>query len=380
MKFSNNNNDRRLIDELKSVGEALRNVNETHRESLRGRLHLAAPKYENKKSGFRFPKLGLALIPTLSVAAVAALAIISAAYRPTYYSAEPFLSDDTMEMATESSIISMDSDILDATSYSETTGLGAQTFKSRFLRNIGRHDVPQGQVDEYRKTNGDFFEQDIRFNLLSKEKDALSEVTDIYTRLDGYIEQSRAHNTDSFTITGRIPKNNLSALRNELNEFVGSDNFYLESTNSYNRVKDVIVVDEKIQEVEDAIIELETLLASETNATIIKELNEELIQHRAFLRERTETKDAIIERVEYVDVSITITTIESWINADSYWELNQAISGYDQPGFGERILINVAYVITRIILFLSYTFWILIPLGIWLGMKKRRNTLFSELD
>ena len=188
MKFSNNNDDRQLIDELKSVGAVLRDENDAHRESLRDRLQESVPQHENRKQGFRFPKLGFVLVPTLSAAAIAVLAIVSAAYRPTYHIAEPYVIDD-MGIESASSMVYPDIELLDATSFSGEIGLSSQTFKSRFLKNIGRHDVPQDRVNEYRETNGDFFEQDARFNILSKEKDALSEVTDIFTRLDGNSEK-----------------------------------------------------------------------------------------------------------------------------------------------------------------------------------------------
>ncbi len=381
MKELNNNINRETIESLNELGKALRNENDLHRDGLRSRLLQGSRKtgYSARPSRIQF---GRFLFPSLSIAAIAVIAIISATYRPVQYFDEPYpLMESgitTTEVASDMFVSEMDT--LDAPSLSSEVGLGAPTFRSRFLGNIGRHNVSQDKIEDYRAVNGDLFERNVNIRLMSKAKDAFTEISTIYTNLDGYIERANENTRNSYTIVGRIPAQNISALRSELRSYVGSDDFYTESSMAYNRVPDAVVIDENIQEVIDAIALLEERIANETNANVLEKLNEDLKQHNAYLNERKGTKDDLMERVEYVDISITITKTPNWFESNSYWELSRSISGFDSPDFGQRFMINVLYMTTRLITFFSYTFWIIIPALIWWVVRRKRQSIFAGLD
>ena len=87
-----------------------------------------------------------------------------------------------------------------------------------------------------------------------------------------------------------------------------------------------------------------------------------------------------MERIDYVDVTINVTKVDQWWETNSYWELTQSVTGFDSPSFGQRFMINVLYIIAKLILFFSYTFWIIIPAVIWWVVRRKRRSIFAGLD
>ena len=357
-----------IKEELKKMGDVMGNDNPKHKESLRQRVQdnfrceTVRPK--------RWPRV---LAPVFSVAVMALLVVVSSTYQPNYYSDTPIVIEDSRSYSGD--MVASDTAML-----SESAGLGAPTFKNSFLRGVGKNTATQKQIDEYRAVHGDMFEEDLSVSLLSKEKDSVQDVESIITGLGGYVDNVRESRYGTSTITGRIPKENVELLRDDLRDFVKKDKFYTERRQAQNRVADAIAIDEKVQEVEGAIVLLSEQLATEEDPERIKELNEELRQHYSYLKERQETRDLFIEQVEYVDISIAVSEIESWWSSDSYFELSQTITGYESPGFVERLLINVLFVLGALITIFTYTFWFVIPLVIWLIFRRRRKNLFAELE
>ena len=370
MNFLDNHSEEHVKDELKSFGRFLRHKNPEHQARLRAQLQNREPRLSTPRvSSFGFTHR---VFPTLSFAVIAFLAVVSVVYQPSY-------NIGNVPVA----VLETDGNLEASEFMSDSTGLSASspsTFRNTFLRNLGKNQVPQSEIDAYRSAHEDLFEEDVQINLLSKEKDAVKDVMRLIEERGGFIEKRQQTRKDFATMTARIPKGELSSLRDDLRDFVKSDAFYFETSQAQNRTADVIVIDEKVQEVERAIVVLEEKLATENDPDTIKALNQELAQHYAYLKERQSTKETIMERVEYVDLSIAISTIASWWSADSYRDVHRSIAGYESPGFLARLSINALFVITRVLIFFSYTFWFLIPLVVWRALRRKRTSLFAGLD
>ena len=74
--------------------------------------------------------------------------------------------------------------------------------------------------------------------------------------------------------------------------------------------------------------------------------------------------------VDYADINITLIKIPSWTKARSWQELKTVYAGFNDLDFGGRIVLNVLMALVVLVLIFSYTFWLIIPLGIWLILRR----------
>ena len=370
---NSNHNLEKAKDELRGIGEVLRASNPGHRDALRARIvENVSSREPRKRISMNWKRI---LVPAVPSVAVMALALVTIAYQPNYYASTPVYLE--VDETAPSSGLGV-ADFIDATGM--TAGAPAPTFRQKFIRGIGSHSASQKKINDYRAEHGDLLDESMQINVLTREEDAVEEVEDIVRDLGGYVQNVRGSSGGNTTIKVQIPKDELSSLRDELKDLAKSDDHYSERRQAYNRVADAVVIDEKIQEVEEAITELEEKLANAEDENLKAQYEAQLAQHRAYLEERQETKEELMEQVEYADVSIAVTQIESWWRADSYYDMNKAIAGFESPGFAERLWINVLFVTSRLLIAFSYTFWIIIPLGIWWFMRRKRRSLFAGLD
>lgn len=352
---------------LKELGGVLRAENRKQRTELREILQTQA---ENKPRGsylasFSWSKV---LVPAGSLLAVIVLMVAIAPKSGRVYPTSIGYPEPNTDYAFEE------------TAMTGSAMSAPSTFKRQFIDDLGSNAATDGEVQAYRDEYGDAFEQNLSIDVLAKRQEQFEEISQLFQGSDGYIASFSDHGGNSRSINGHIPVEQLDHFKQGLVGIVGSYKFMTQSSYGYNRVPDLIAIDEKITEVEAAIAELEEKIANEQNLSNREELEQQLAQHQQFLAEREATKDEIEDRVEYVDISLYVNHIPSWWQAGDYHELRQSFAGYTDPSLGQKVLINFIYVVSKLLVLLSYTFWLIIPFLIWRWRRSRERKMFQALD
>lgn len=246
-----------------------------------------------------------------------------------------------------------------------------RTFRNRFLDALGQHQASPQDIAE----RGTLLEQDIKIGLISPKKDCEQYVENIFQSLGGFVENiHQSYNRqNSFTFKGKVPSVNIEALRIMLKDYAGAEKYYQEFAYAESRTADIIKIEEETKKVEDAIEYLKGAIATEQNSTKKTELEQKLQENLSYLAERQATGKDIQDRIDYADVTINLTKIPSWHQAKSFQELKTALSGFNDLTIGGQIILNILFGLVIIISILSYTFWILIIVGVWLIWRKRKT-------
>ena len=253
------------------------------------------------------------------------------------------------------------------------------TFKERFLDKLGQH---QASPEEIAK-RGALLEQDLNISLISSKKDGAEFAQSTFTKLGGFVERvDQDKYQNSIIITGKIPAANLESLRVMLKDYVKKDKYYQEFIQAVSRTADIIKAAEETRLVEDSIEYLKGAIASEQNQKKQELLRQKLEENLAYLGERQSIEKEIENLVDYADISITLIKIPSLIKVRSWQELKTVYAGFDDLDFGGRIVLNVLMALVVLILIFSYTFWLVIPLGLWLILRRRSpsKALWKELE
>ncbi|MFH1713084.1 MAG: hypothetical protein ABH896_02770 [Candidatus Jacksonbacteria bacterium] len=259
-------------------------------------------------------------------------------------------------------------------------GNSAGTFKERFLDKLGQH---QASPEEIAK-RGAMLEQDLNISLISSKKDSKEFAQNIFDKLGGFVErvdQNKYQN--AIIITGKIPAANLEALRIMLKDYAEKDKYYQEFMEAVNRTADMIKAEDETRLVEDGIEYLKGAIAREQDPKKQELLRQKLEENLAYLGERQSIEKKIEDMVDYADISITLIKIPSLIKAHSWQELKTVYAGFNNLDFSGRIVLNILMALVVLILIFSYTFWLVIPLGLWLILRHRRlpsKALYKELE
>ncbi len=251
------------------------------------------------------------------------------------------------------------------------------TFKDKFLGALGYHEASPEAIAE----RGPILEQALNVSILTTEKttETRKTVEHVFEDYGGYVIKITP-SIYMINAYGKIPADRIDDLKNYLKDYAGKDKYYQENLSANSRTADVIAIEEKIKEVEDSIEYLKNAIAGETDPAKKQTLQKQLEETRAYLGEREETKENIMDRVEYVDVNINITSIPSFWKASRMSEIQKLYSGFNQISMWDKLIINVLHVIIIFLRILSYTFWI-IPIVIWIIILRRRDKkLLEEME
>lgn len=254
------------------------------------------------------------------------------------------------------------------------------TFKERFLNRLGQHEASPDEV----ASRPQVFEQDMHADLMTtrKEDEVRSSVRIAFESLGGFVNtiSSYPYRTKSIHISGKVPVRSLEAFRIMMKDFVQDPKYYRESMAVYNRTSDVVVIEDEWKKVEEAIAYLEEALARETDPQKRSSLERQLATHRARLREREKTKEAIIDRVEYADVSLTVQLLPTFWRANSLNDFRQLYVGFNEPTLLDKFKINSTAVALFILHVLSYLFWLIPIVWLWWRKSHRAEPLLDELE
>lgn len=279
------------------------------------------------------------------------------------------------------SIVSEESFLSEAGFSGSTSALGRRpTFKERFLNTLGRHEASPEEV----VSRPQFFEQDVHADLMTtKEENEVRIFMKVaFESLGGFVETINAYpyRTRSVRISGKVPAQNLQAFKIMMQDFAKEPKYYQESAAIYNRTSDIVAIEDEREKVEKAIAYLEESLARETDPQKRASLERQLTTHRARLRERDATREAIEDRVEYADVSLTIQLLPTFWRASSFSDFEHLYVGFGTPSLLDSVKIAITQVFVVLVRALGYLIWIAPLVWLWWRKSHRAKGLLKELD
>lgn len=385
-----------LKDNLKSMGQKLQKDGHEFGVKLKSTLESEYEKKEDSrhqiiKVNFKRALWGKRLL----VGSITGLVLIGIVWTISSYTLQvgqdiggeletPGESDAPKERQTNLGQSAMPTDKLGEPKSAKSTisgflGNSANTFKERFLDKLGQH---QASPEEIAK-RGALLEQNLNISLISSKKDSEEFAQSIFAKLGGFVERvDQDKYQNAIIITGKIPAANLESLRIMLKDYVKKDKYYQEFIEAVSRTADMIKAEEETRLVEDSIEYLKGAIANEQDQKKQELLRQKLEENLAYLVERQSIEKEIENMVDYADISITLIKIPSLIKVRSWQELKTVYVGFDDLDFGGRIVLNILMALVVLILIFSYTFWIVIPLGLWLILRRRSpsKALWKELE
>lgn len=353
---------------LKRLGHIVRSSGDEHQEMLRKQLQIQAESLRSEKGNSRkWSKWVFA-----PVIALATLTLFIATNRqvdePTYYE---LAEGERGGVQISPGMV----DVSDSASLSTTS-----TFYDRFLRNLGNNDVSLGDQMAYRDEYGNLLEQDLSAHILSSDEDIHREIDRLFALFDGYTTSINDTSSNVRIIQGNIPAQMKDLFIDELTELVKNEHFINTELDAQTRISDIVVIDEKIDEVTVAITDLESQIQNVKTDEERADLNQKLQDLKNYLEERERVKAEILNRVDLIDVTLKIERIPSWMQASEFDALEQSMLGFKNASLFQQLWLNTLFILLKMMQVLSYTFWFIIPLAIWLYRKWRLNTLFDGLD
>jgi len=399
-KFNLNEKERSVKEELKGLGVDIQKSSAEPKEKLVAILqeeYESAPenKWNKIKCFFKHPLIlapisGLAIVVIFFFAMNALYPMNYTDYpylEPAYYDDNIYYSNEIGELKSGPASVGGSRGgkygLEQAGMAALSTYSGSPTFKDKFLNLLGSHKADYQDIAD----RGAILEKDLNVKLITTQKEIDAELfaRGTFESLGGYVENINQNTYYSrknkrMYIQGKVPADKIDALRLALKNFVGKDKYYEEYLKAVSRTADVIVIEEKIKEVEKNIEYLEDAIIRETNPAKKQELQKKLEENKAYLGERQQTQERIMERINFVDVSLDIRIINSFWQASNVNDIRFLYAGFEEASIWDNLIINVLHVIIIFLKILSYTFWI-IPIIIWIiVLKKRQKRMLAELD
>lgn len=379
---------RKIKEGIKAKGEQLQNKATSSKDAYEMRLSNLWDQEESAtfktRAWYKF-KLPRIFIP--AVVALGLFVLLISASSPVYYTAPSTIGQGGTALGVSSGLTESESSDYDSAgmklSLVEPTLVESsinyrRTFKERFIDRLGRHDADPDEI----AAREQLYEQDVRINLMTikSHDDVNTFMRTSFDSLGGFIETSNVYQQGRIYIKGKVPAQSLEAFKIIVRNFAGEEKYYRDSTRSYNRTADVIVIEEEYEKVEESIAYLEDVLKQESDPKKRAELESKLNENKSYLREREATKGAIINRVEYVDVDLTITLLPTFWKAGSFRDFQRLYVGFDSPTLLDKFKINATAVILFFIHLLSYVFWLIPIIWLWWRRSYRAEPLLKELD
>lgn len=371
------NETEKIKNDLKGFGAQVQTKAVEPKERLMSELSEMYDQTETNKSKKFLMTLSrpFVWIPAMSVSLVLICAMIIIPQlintSPDYYGGPVYMND---AQKTFSPNLIMDEGIGSAAGIQSEQS----TFKDVFIRNLGQHEASPEDVAKY----GSLLAKDININILLTKETANVETfaTMLYESAGGYVEnigQDSYNSSKYFSVRGKIPADKIELFRAGLKNLVGSDKYYQENLNAQSRTADIVVIDQKIKDVENAIKSLQTKIANATDETQKSAWQKQLNQNRAYLAEREQTKKQIMADVNYIDVSLYARTIPSFWHAQNFSDIKQYFNGFETVSMWNQMSLNALFVFLAALKIFSWTFWA-IAIVIWLIVRKRKKNKWLE--
>jgi hypothetical protein len=234
------------------------------------------------------------------------------------------------------------------------------------------------EIIDYEQDNGDMLEETVTVSMLTKEDDVAATVSALFASLGGHLSSIR-DNDEYATISGSIPAERLSFFYDQLDDLVENDDYIEKNIVGESIVAQAVDVADRLQALRDSEAEITKQLEAATTDEQKNMLQESLGTLSAEIEELTKELDMFKDRVEYVEVTVSVEQIPSLWQVEGSYELRQVIAGYETPNLWQRMVINVLTVFLVGLEVLSATFWVLIPLAVFGFVILRRRRLLREL-
>ena len=357
-------------DILKDLGERLRGSNESHRVRLRAQLAELAPNrplpLDKRRLG------GVVTWLTFSTGVMAMLAIVIATHeRPVAYVNTPPLDlvilDDDQEFyagqgrldSEPNAVVTEERDQLPRKSVAATRG-----------------------VVDYEQDHGSMLEKTTTINLMTREDDAVGKVESLFTSVGGHLSGISNYGAGQPSVlTGEVPADSYFLFREQLHGFVRADRYITESLNAQDLIPSAIEIDENLVGVQVSIDELSQQIKDTKDEGKKTKLQAELDKLESQKTNLEKSRANLTDRADYVRVSVGVYDLPTlWqVDANQY-EIQRVIAGFGTQSFPVQAWGNVLMVFFWAIQLLSVTFWLIIPLVIWLALRRRQRKTWKELE
>jgi len=306
---------------LQNIGATLRSSNPNHQSSLRAQLISPAPVHV--KTSPRNWKWFLA--PMGGVLAVFVLIVVANQVRQpqmidTYY-------DDVL-------VSDVSNTLGDASGLSGETGLSSG--RSYIPSMPWKRNVSKNEIAEYQDTYGTSLEENRQYRVLTKDLDDKENVQDLFTLYEGSVERV-SDTVNRFNIVVTIPQTDIERFQDRIQDLASKDKYFSINGAGVSRTLD--------------------LMRAPTD----------------------EARQKIQDDVDYVDVIVTLEKMPSLWSTSSY-DVKRVIAGYSDPGLFQSILIMFVFMTSMAIVFLTATFWFIIPLGYWIWRRKKTKSTLRFMD
>jgi|GEM_PF-3282975 len=359
-------------DTIKEVGQAMRSSNSGHQAMFRARLEVKAG--EQTVSAPRFSWLRPSLLLTSGVI-VLVLVIATHPERPVpvAYNSGP-INNMSAELGLGSDSGGGLLDRFDDSffAFSEPTTLTQAPVAG----------ASPGEILDYENEHGSMLDVKTIINLWSTKDDLVTPVQDLFESFGGHIGGISQYAMDQPThLTGLVPADSYFLFREQLRDLVSADKYMTEVLNANDLIPSAINIEESITEVTEVITKLKDDIAKTENATTKAALQRQLDNREMQLENLIESRADLDENVEYVKVTVMVTEIPSFRETREVYDLHNLVMGIEKPGsFAQRALVNILIVGFGALQLLSVAIWFLIPVAIWLLVRRRQRLAWKDLD
>lgn len=358
----------------------MRGSNDAHKDSLRQKLLALQPE-----EAAMLPKR-FGWFPVFSWGAIALVVIIIGSefyqrpvatpeYQPsgTAYHIEDYSLNDVSDsagMASDESLFDgFDAEDLSVSIPYGDDGLGGESERTK-----------DNDIIDYEEDNGPMLEQSVNVRMLTQEDDASETVAALFASLGGHLASIRSNDDEYATITGSIPASRMSFFYEQIDALVKNGAFIEKTLRGDSVTTEALDLADREEALRAAEVSVTEQLQAATTEEQKKKLQESLETISEEMVQLTEEQEALNDRVDYVTVSVSIEKLPSLFGVQNEYQLTDVIAGFESPTLWQGIVINILTVFFIAVQFLSVTFWILIPLGIFVLMRLKRRRILNELE
>lgn len=372
-------------DQLKELGAALRASGSGHQAMLRARLEVRARdlKVENARGRW---KVWLLAFPTLAV-----VMVVVATQKDTLIMQQtPMAYPDTVLTERQADNAPQAVAELGGRGADSFLGSRAQREESEPLMLVddlglsayaltGEAIKSSADIADYKDGDETLLDTTTTISLWSTDN-LVTPVQTLFTSIGGHISSISQYSFyQPTTFTGLVPADSYFLFRDQLHEMVGSEKYFAETLNAQDLTPSALVLDEQMTDTQTAIENLQAEIDKAKNESTKADLKQQLEHRETQLENLQAARDDVDEEVSYVKVSVTVREIPSFWETNDAYDLKNLVAGQDGISVFQQGFINILMAGFVAVQILSVTFWLFIPLTIWLIYRRRQRKMWKEL-
>ncbi|MFA5945284.1 MAG: DUF4349 domain-containing protein [Patescibacteria group bacterium] len=235
-------------------------------------------------------------------------------------------------------------------------------------------------IVNYEDTQGSMLETTTRLNIMTTEKDAPANIIMLFSSLGGHVSTVATRTAGWQTITGFVPSKSYPTLKDNVRNMVRGNRYMSETLQADDLIPQAINIESNIADATASIDALNKQLLEARDEALKTSLNRQLTSLETKLERYHKSLTALHDRVDFMTVTIGINEIPAFWKVKTADDLQNLVAGFEEPSVFQQCWINVLTVFFRLLQVLSVTFWLFIPLGIWLLARKREHRTWQELE